>query len=175
MRADTLPSFKNSDEPVELFGARPGRSRCFGCSPQNAIGLGLTMRRTEGAGLVSTFRVPERFESYPGVVHGGIVSTILDEVMGNVPAVLEGKLCFTVTLRVKYIAPLRINQLYRCIARRLDDGDSNGDLYKVDGTIETADTGEVVTFATATYKWIELRQATSEMVNMSDYAGHLKP
>jgi acyl-coenzyme A thioesterase PaaI-like protein len=153
-------------------------SNCFGCSPNNATGLVLGMRQIEG-GLVSTFRLPARFESYPGVIHGGIVSTVLDEVMGNVIAVLDKKLCFTITLRVKYLAPLHTEEHYRCVARLTRRPDSDDDIYKVDGEIHPTDRDEALAVASGTYKWITMSQATTEMSvkpsAIGPYVSYLKP
>lgn len=168
----------NPEPKVALPGARMEHSNCFGCSPNNTVGLTLSMHQIEN-GLVSTFRLPERFESYPGVIHGGIVSTVLDEVMGNVIAVLDEKLCFTITLRVKYLAPLHTNELYRCLAKLTRRPDSNDDIYKVDGEIHPADRDEALAIASATYKWITMSQAMTEMSvkpsAIGQYVSYLKP
>jgi len=168
----------NPEQKVALPGARMEHSNCFGCSPNNTTGLTLNMHQIEN-GLVSTFRLPERFESYPGVIHGGIVSTVLDEVMGNVIAVLDERLCFTITLRVKYLAPLHTNELYRCLAKLARRPDSGDDIYKVDGEIHPADRDEALAIASATYKWITLNQAMTEMSvkpsAIGQYVSYLKP
>lgn len=53
---------------------------CFGCGRLNPFGLKLTFFRTAG-GVLSPFMPEQRHEGYTGVVHGGIVTTVLDEVM----------------------------------------------------------------------------------------------
>lgn len=53
---------------------------CFGCGRLNAYGLQLTFYRTTD-GVLSLFTPEQRHEGYTGVVHGGIVTTVLDEVM----------------------------------------------------------------------------------------------
>lgn len=168
----------NPDQKVSLPGARMEHSHCFGCSPNNTTGLALSMHQLEH-GLVSTFRLPERFESYPGVIHGGIVGTVLDEVMGNVIAVLDEKLCFTITLRVKYLAPLHTNELYRCVAKLARRPGSDDDIYKVDGEIHPVDRDEALAIASGTYKWITMSQATTEMSvkpsAIGQYVSYLKP
>ena len=177
-----MTSAPNHAHGVILPGARMEHSNCFGCSPNNVSGLALSMHRLEPSaadGLVSTFRLPERFESYPGVIHGGIVSTVLDEVMGNVIAVLDHRLCFTITLRVKYLAPLHTHELYRCVARMTRRPDSDDDIYKIDGEIHPADRDEALAIASATYKWITVSQATTEMsvrpTAIGPYISYLKP
>lgn len=165
--------------PAFLPGARSEHSNCFGCCVHNTTGLALSMHHLEQDGLVSMFRLPERFESYPGVIHGGIVSTVLDEVMGNVIAVLDKKLCFTITLRVKYLTPLHTNELYRCVARITRRPESDDEIYKVDGEIHPADRDEALAIASATYKWITMSQATNEMsvhpASIGQYISYLNP
>jgi acyl-coenzyme A thioesterase PaaI-like protein len=53
---------------------------CFACGTKNPHGLHITFKQTEtGAG---GFFVPtEHHEGWPGVVHGGILTTLLDEGM----------------------------------------------------------------------------------------------
>lgn len=62
---------------------------CFGCSPSNPDGLGLEFRR-DGDSIRATYTVAERFHGAPGVAHGGIVATILDE-FSCAAAVFVGK------------------------------------------------------------------------------------
>ena len=55
---------------------------CFACGEQNDWGLKLKF--TEKDGVVETSIVPsEVFQGYPGVMHGGLNATILDEVMAR--------------------------------------------------------------------------------------------
>ena len=54
---------------------------CFGCSPHNTRGLRLVWR--QGEGEVRAFYTAEsHFRGAPGVVHGGIQATLLDETIG---------------------------------------------------------------------------------------------
>ena len=53
---------------------------CFGCGRLNPFGLKLTFFRS-AEGVLSPFTPEQRHEGYTGVVHGGIVTTVLDEVM----------------------------------------------------------------------------------------------
>lgn len=55
---------------------------CFGCGQLNETGLRLTFTDDpDGNGVISRFVPTNRVEGYVGMVHGGIISTILDEVM----------------------------------------------------------------------------------------------
>jgi acyl-coenzyme A thioesterase PaaI-like protein len=63
---------------------QPNSRGCFVCGLGNPIGLKLVFQQDPQNGLIYTvFSVPDTYRSYPGVVHGGIVSTILDETSGR--------------------------------------------------------------------------------------------
>lgn len=89
--------------------------QCFGCSPSNEQGLRLTFTRN-GDGIETRLLFGRAFESYPGVVHGGIATTVCDEIMGNLLVLRFGATVFTTTLRTRYLAPLEVGVEYRCVA-----------------------------------------------------------
>ena len=57
---------------------------CFGCGATNPIGLRLRLRM-EGQCLVTEFVPGEEHQGWPGVVHGGIIASLLYEVLENLP------------------------------------------------------------------------------------------
>lgn len=54
---------------------------CYACGDLNPIGLHLHFRM-EGEWALSSFTATKEHQGYPGFVHGGIVSSLLDEAMG---------------------------------------------------------------------------------------------
>lgn len=62
------------------------------------------------------FRVPARFQSWKGVVHGGMVALILDEAIGWA-AWHRGHPGVTGKLEVRYRHPLRIGEHIRVVGR----------------------------------------------------------
>jgi len=55
---------------------------CFGCGRLNEHGLRLELRPDpQGDGVYARFVPSPRTEGYTGMVHGGIITTVLDEVM----------------------------------------------------------------------------------------------
>ena len=71
------------DECVQA-NRQPNSYGCFICGLANPIGLKMVFHEDRESKLVSArLSVPERYRSYPGVVHGGIVATILDETSGR--------------------------------------------------------------------------------------------
>ena len=53
---------------------------CFACGTLNTSGLQLELH-VEGSRCWTAVVIPQRFQGWDGIAHGGIVSTILDEVM----------------------------------------------------------------------------------------------
>lgn len=63
---------------------QPNSHGCFICGLENAIGLKMVFEEDhEKHEVRAELVVPEQYRSYPGVVHGGIVATILDETSGR--------------------------------------------------------------------------------------------
>ncbi|MGN6674071.1 MAG: PaaI family thioesterase, partial [Thermomicrobiales bacterium] len=79
---------------------RSGYQRCFACGTRNADGLGLVFRQ-EGDTIVTEFTPDERFQGFPGVVHGGILATLLDETLSRT-ATGAGRWMMTARLDVRY-------------------------------------------------------------------------
>ena len=99
------------------YTLQPNSRMCFVCGLENPVGLHLRFVRTGPDGIEVNFTAPERYQGYPGVLHGGIVASILDEICGRVhmgddPA--SPRFMFTAKLEVKYrrnvpvAVPLRI-------------------------------------------------------------------
>jgi uncharacterized protein (TIGR00369 family) len=76
-------------------------SSCFACGTDNARGLHLQFRLQEDVGMVAEWTPDSDLEGYQGIVHGGIVSTVLDEAMAKIVAAKEGK-ALTAEMRVRF-------------------------------------------------------------------------
>ena len=63
---------------------QPNSRMCFVCGLQNPIGLHLHLYEIEPGLIETTYTAPAHFQGYPGVLHGGIVAALLDEVSGRV-------------------------------------------------------------------------------------------
>ena len=62
---------------------QPNSRHCFVCGLENNFGLKLRFYETGPGEVIADYTVPEHFQGYPGVVHGGIVTAMLDEVTGR--------------------------------------------------------------------------------------------
>jgi acyl-coenzyme A thioesterase PaaI-like protein len=56
---------------------------CFACGKNNPDGLGLNFEYPEPGRSRTEFTAARKFQGWQGVLHGGIVSTMLDEAMAH--------------------------------------------------------------------------------------------
>jgi uncharacterized protein (TIGR00369 family) len=76
---------------------------CFVCGMSNPFGLKLRFYNTGNEEIEAKVVVPEQFQGYPGVVHGGIVAAILDEAAGR--SLMGGnppRFMYTARINVRY-------------------------------------------------------------------------
>lgn len=119
--------------------------RCFGCGEDNDAGLKMRFTPTE-EGSVCEFEVPERFQSWRGMVHGGLVALMLDEAVGWA-GWHAGHPGLTGRLEVRYRRPLTIGQRVRVVGRV--DRVRRSLVYAA-ATIDLVSDGERIAEATAT-------------------------
>ena len=82
---------------------------CFGCGSQNPEGLQLEFTPGPDGIARARFAVPPRFQSWSGIVHGGMIALMLDEAVGWA-AWHAGKPGVTGRLEVRYRQPLRLGE-----------------------------------------------------------------
>jgi len=86
-----------------------GDGGCFGCSKTNPDGLQLRFFR-QGDEVAAAYTVPDRFHGAPGIAHGGIVATILDEFSCAAAVALAGTRVVTGELSIRYEKPCPVER-----------------------------------------------------------------
>jgi acyl-coenzyme A thioesterase PaaI-like protein len=81
--------------------------RCFVCGKDNPDGLHLEFELAGASGVQTTYVIPERFQGFAGIAHGGILATILDECMVNA-VWLRGSTAVTARLEVRLRRPVGV-------------------------------------------------------------------
>lgn len=86
----------------------------FGCSPKNESGLHMKFYSTERReSVVSWLKVPDHLCGWSNLVHGGIISTMLDEAMGWAALIILKKLVVSKSITVDFLKPVLIGQEIR--------------------------------------------------------------
>jgi uncharacterized protein (TIGR00369 family) len=94
----------------------PSYKACFACGKENRHGLRLQFF-ADGHAVRGTFRPRDYFCGYPGVVHGGILASVADEVMWWAASWKRASSCVTVELNVKYLKPTPTKGEFELTAR----------------------------------------------------------
>lgn len=129
---------------------QPNSYYCFVCGLKNKSGLRIRFQ-DDGVGQVKVeAQICDQHQGYPGVAHGGIVASLMDEVMGR--AMIAGypnRLFYTAKLEIRYRKPVPLNTPLVAHGRILKDRGSSatteGDIVLPDGTV--AITGTATLFA----------------------------
>jgi acyl-coenzyme A thioesterase PaaI-like protein len=81
---------------------------CFACGKDNPDGLHMEFESV-GDAVRSRVSFPRKFQGYSDVVHGGLVSTVLDETMVTLLNRM-GYLALTAELSVRFREPVRVGE-----------------------------------------------------------------
>ena len=85
-------------------------NRCFVCGGANARGMQLAFEQDDASRRIrGVFRIGAEYQGGPGFVHGGIVATLLDEVMAKVSR-FEKDYAVTAELTVEYLKPVLVGE-----------------------------------------------------------------
>lgn len=97
---------------------QPNSRNCFVCGLENEHGLHLRFYETADGEVTVETIVPDHFQGYPGIVHGGIVASLVDEALGRVhmgPA-SNPRFMFTAKINVNYRKPVPTEKPIRIVA-----------------------------------------------------------
>jgi acyl-coenzyme A thioesterase PaaI-like protein len=92
------------DLDPDVFGPQ---SPCFGCSPTHPFGFHLRFAR-EGEEVVTRFTPGDRYQGPPGVMHGGLVTALADEIAAWTIIGVRERFGFTASLEARLRRPVRI-------------------------------------------------------------------
>lgn len=140
---------------------------CFGCGEENPHGLRLKFFRREepDAGVYTDWLPRATDEGYVGLVHGGIVSTVCDEVMAW-SCYAQEIWGMTARLTVRFRQPVHVGRPYRAAGWVVS---SRGRLIDVAAEMRDLETGQLVADAGAQF----IRVSGEQSVAWSERYGWL--
>ncbi len=89
-------------DPMPVF---PQTRSCFACGHENPIGLDLTFQR-DGDQIHTRWIPSTHHTGFAETVHGGLIATVLDEIMAWTCGVLGGRFAYSVDINIRYTHPL---------------------------------------------------------------------
>ncbi len=91
---------------------------CFVCGINNSLGLKASFYELENEELVAIFTPKDIHQSYPGRLHGGIASTILDETIGRAILIKDKNIWgVTLELNVKFKKPVPYDEELKVVCK----------------------------------------------------------
>lgn len=116
---------------------QPNSRMCFVCGIENPIGLKLKFYTDEEGRCIARFRPKPEHQGYPGHLHGGIISTLLDETMGRV-LTPQNVFALTGRLEIKFRKPVPLDQELTVVGELTRDRsrayEARGEIQLADGT-----------------------------------------
>ena len=119
---------------------------CFCCGSKNPIGLKLAFEKTSAGRMRTVWTPRKEHQGFKDIVHGGLVATVLDEVMVRM-LYDRGISAVTAGMETKLIRPLRWGRPYRFEAWLVRD---RGRALVTEAEAVDADRGERVAWGQAT-------------------------
>jgi acyl-coenzyme A thioesterase PaaI-like protein len=102
-----------------ITGKQPNCKMCLVCGMKNALGLKAFFYETATKELIAVFKPLEEHQSYPGRLHGGIASAILDETIGRAILMHHKHEIWGVTIEFKtrFKKPVPLDEELRVVGR----------------------------------------------------------
>lgn len=91
--------------PGELLGAH--YEQCFGCGADQPHGLHVEARAGEGVTVTAEFTVQAAHQGAPGLAHGGVLTSVLDETLGSLNWLLR-TIAVTGRLETDFVRPVPV-------------------------------------------------------------------
>jgi acyl-coenzyme A thioesterase PaaI-like protein len=122
---------------------------CLVCGLKNPFGLRTSFYELDNGELLALFKPMEEHQSYPGRLHGGIASAILDETIGRAIMISHQELWgVTIGFTSRYKKPIPLTEEIRVIGRitkvanRFFEG--TGEILLGDGTVAVEGRGKYI-------------------------------
>jgi uncharacterized protein (TIGR00369 family) len=123
----------------------PTYLKCIVCGRDNHRGLNIRFR-VEGSEIRSEVPFDDEFCGYKGIVHGGILTAVLDEAMGWAASYSTRRMCHAAELTIRFVRPTRAGEKVDVVARLERDRrriiEASGEIQTTDGEVLVKGTGK---------------------------------
>ncbi len=130
---------------------------CFVCGRDNPVGMHMHFYTADDGRVYAEYTAPEEHQSYPGVMHGGLITALLDELIGRT-AIASDLWCMTAKLEVRFRKPVPLGEPLQLVGEMTR---KTGRILEGRGEIRRACDGELLAEAHGTYVRIPDEQIES--------------
>jgi len=129
---------------------QPTSRMCFVCGEANPAGLHVRFYSQEDGSVLARFEAREPHQGYPGRMHGGVITAVLDETIGRALMTRDSQAVWGVTaeLSIRFRKPAPIGVPLTAVGRITEEGSrafkGSGELVLPDGAIAAECTGTFV-------------------------------
>ena len=133
----------------KVTGKQNNSKMCLSCGLENRFGLFTRFYETDNHDVVALATGRDEHQCYPGRMHGGIVSALLDETIGRAVMVEDSNIWgVTAELNVRFKHPVPLNEELRIVGRIEKNGgkvfSGTGELILGDGTVAATASGKYI-------------------------------
>ncbi len=133
---------------VRVLKKQHNSNDCAVCGVKNPISLNAQIYELENGMVVGLTTGRECHQSYPNRMHGGIISALLDEIIGRAITILEPETFgVTASLEVKFKKPVPLNEPIKVVGKIIKNTRM---FFETEGFVEDQN-GNILAIAHATY------------------------
>jgi uncharacterized protein (TIGR00369 family) len=147
--------FSPREVRLHVMTELPHTRSCFVCGESNAIGLRLRFE-TDGRKVHTRFVPRAEHEGFRQTIHGGLIATLLDEIMVWACAVETRKFAFCAELNVRFLNPVRPDEPVHATGELVENRRNR--IFEAKGELRN-ESGAVLATATGKYLPIKAEQA----------------
>ena len=149
---------------------QPNSRHCFVCGVQNSFGLQLKFYDNGIDKVWTEYVIPEHFQCYPGVAHGGVIAAMLDEVCSRTAMIADSDhFMMTAKLDIKYRCPVPVGHPLNITGRLTKSRDkilqAEGYIYLSEDTIAAQASVTLVDIPESTLDESKLQELGWEVIS----------
>lgn len=136
----------------QVTAKQPNSKMCFVCGLRNSLGLHASFFELDNGDLVAAFTPRPEHQGYPGRLHGGVATAILDETIGRAIMIRHPDDIWGVTagLNLRFRKPVPLDEPLRVIGRITTETkrhfEGSGEILLADDTKAVEATGKYLKF-----------------------------
>ena len=141
-------------------------SECVVCGEHNPFSLFTKFYELEDNYIVGEFVPKDHHQSYPGRMHGGMISAVIDETIGRAVQIKDPDIWgVTGELKVRFLKPTPLGEPLYCFGKLTME---NSRMFKGVALIETKD-GELLATGSATYVKLDVNKIADGGLDEKDW------